>query len=46
MLLSLVVATPHPLLTILSNYLKDEAAGGERALAEINVHTIANHTSL
>jgi hypothetical protein len=35
-----VVATPHPHSTILSDYLKDEVAGGERALAEIYVYVV------
>jgi hypothetical protein len=36
----------HPRLTILSGYLKDEAVGCERALAEIDVRVVANHMSL
>jgi hypothetical protein len=45
-LLSPNIATPHSHSTILSGYLKDKSAGGERALAEINVHDVANHTSI
>jgi hypothetical protein len=32
-----IIATPHPHSNILSGYLKDEAAGEERALVQINV---------
>jgi hypothetical protein len=35
MLLPPVVATPRPLSTILSGYLKDKAADSERALANV-----------
>jgi hypothetical protein len=35
-----VVATLHPHSTILSDYLKDEVASGERALAEIDVYVV------
>jgi hypothetical protein len=41
-----VVGTPHPRSTIISGYLRDEAAGGKRALAEIDIHIVANRTSL
>jgi hypothetical protein len=39
-----VVATPRPLSTILSGYLKDKAADSERALADINDHVVAIRT--
>jgi hypothetical protein len=44
MLLPPVVATPPPLSTILCGYLKDKAADGERALADINDHVVAIRT--
>jgi hypothetical protein len=41
-----IIATHRPHSTILSGNLKDKAVGGERALAEINVHVVANRTSM